>query len=76
MAIREWTLLRHAMLCLPPATEVAKGNAFRGVCQSFCPRGLGWGWVPGGEYPPTTWHLPHMVSKRAVRMLLECFLVW
>ena len=48
MAIREWTLLRHAMLCLPPATEVAKGNAFRGVCQSFCPRGLGWGWVPGG----------------------------
>ena len=59
-------------------TKLLEGDVFRGVCQSFCPPGGGWG--RGGYSPPLLTHMGprilwDMVDKRAVRVLLECFLV-
>ena len=64
---------------LPPTNEVwvKEGNVFAPACDSFCSRG-GEGFHPGGAMkegtvkdPP-----PRSVNKRAVRILLECILVW
>ena len=47
---------------LPPATKLGQGNVFSSVCQEFCPQ-----LVAAAE--------TRIVGKRAVRYLLECFLV-
>ena len=51
---------RHKLL--PPATKLGQSNIFSSVCQEFCPQ-----LVVAAE--------THTVGKRAVRILLECFLV-
>ena len=47
---------------LPPATKLGQGNIFSSMCQEFCPQ-----LVAAAE--------TRTVGKRAVRILLECFLV-
>ena len=56
----------YAFLAL--GTEVAKVM----FSEASVSHSVHMGWVPT---PPPTWHLPHTVSKRAVRILLESFLV-
>ena len=75
------------MYLYSPQTKLREGNVFTGVCQSV--HGGGGVWclptIPPGSYPP--WNrtslrrtassgkvLPQQ-QKRAVRILLECFLV-
>ena len=60
----QWTFCTIHLL--PPANEVVGRWCFH-RCVSVH-RGV-------STHPPWTWHLPHMVSKWAVRILLECFLV-
>ena len=55
----------YAFLAL--GTEVAKVM----FSEASVSHSVHMGWVPTLQ----TWHLPHTVSKRAVRILLECFLV-
>ena len=51
----------------PPATEVAEGNVSEASVSHSIHR--------GGGCTGAVWHLPHTVSKRALRILLERFLV-
>ena len=71
---------------LPPSTKLVQRNIFRSVCQEFCPQR--WACMAGGgggacvvgcmrgrgqRGGGRAWH---MVNKRAVRILLECILVY
>ena len=47
---------------LPPTMKLGQGNIFSSMCQEFCPQ-----LVAAAE--------TRTVGKRAVRILLECFLV-
>ena len=74
-------LFRWSSFYLPPR------YFFTGVCQAFCPEG-GWsgysspgcgmfvGYSPPPPPPPTLWAWDATVysGKRAIRILLECFL--
>ena len=80
--------LRSALL--PPAMKLGQGNIFTSVCQEFCPqRGVSGQTPPWEQTPPRSRHFPlgrhppleqcilgDMGNKRAVRILLECILVW
>ena len=71
--------------------KLREGNVSTPVCQSFCSRGVPLGprgvHPPGHTTPPLVTHTPGhtprnppgrpllRVNKRAVRILLECFLV-
>ena len=69
------------------ANEVAKGNVFTPVCQSFCSlRGVSASVYagmhtdleqtpPGADTPLAQYMLGDTGNKRAVRILLECILV-
>ena len=77
---------------LPPANEVCRGNVFTGVCLSTgggCVSSMQWPrgvCIPactgqGGVCPRGCGRHPRRilwdtVNKRAVRILLECILVW
>ena len=59
------------MNCYRPPKKLREGNVFIGVTVVIPERG-GCTWGGGYVYPPPT---THTVRKRAVRIVLECFLV-
>ena len=76
-----------ANLLLLPATKLGQGNIFRSVCQEFCSQGVLLRHSPSQEQapphphpgagtPPEQCMLGDTGNKRAVRILLECILVY
>ena len=46
-------------------TKLQKDNVFTGVCQSFCPREVGYGVLAGNWPPPVTIPVGHRVFAQA-----------